>query len=85
VAFSILQDLYKDTSGSSSTSGSSNSSVQNPFLPILLAAFEQAGAGQQHPALFAERLFVAELLINPQATREVNFVFLSCFWGAPVM
>lgn len=74
VAFSLLQDMYKPDAA---TPACPNPSIQNPFLPVLLSAFEQAGAQQQqqqgqHPALFAERLFVAELLINPQGTREVR-------------
>lgn len=80
MAFSLLQDMYKPDAAAPSPAGP-NPSIRNPFLPVLLSAFEQAGAAQQHqqeqhPALFAERLFVAELLINPQATREVGYVVL---------
>ncbi len=60
VAFSMLQDLYK-----------AKGSVGNPFLPFFLAAFEQGSSGggvvdDDNAALaLAEKLFVAELLINP--------------------
>lgn len=78
MAFSILQDMYKDAAAAAAHAAPSPT-VANPFLPILLSAFEHAGVpglGQQHqhPALFAERLFVAELLINPQAMREVRSI-----------
>ena len=41
-------------------------SVANPFLPFFLTAFEQQGDD------FAEKLFIAELLLNPVSIREVS-------------
>ena len=69
VAFAILQDVYK-----SHPSGS----VGNPFLPFFLAAFEQAtaggGGGEDEVAALglAEKLFVAELLLNPTGVSELH-------------
>jgi hypothetical protein len=55
-----------------------NGSVGNPFLPFFLAAFEQGAAGggggdDDTAALgLAEKLFVAELLLNPPGASALH-------------